>query len=389
MQGKRQFSLSPAAPRRRVLLALGYYDQQLHRGTARYARKAGWILDTHMAHHGVLPSHWQGDGILTLLFPQRTDLTEYVCASRAAVVDLTHDVNLALPRVLLDNEKIGQLAAGHLIERGFENLAFLKFSDASDIRERASGFAGAVRKARRKPLLLDWHAFSQTALGRDADWMEWLVGELHALPKPIGILAQSDSKGVALLNACEAAGLRVPEQVAVVGVDNDELACEFAPVPLSSVDSQRDELAYAGAALLDRLMAGLPAPAVAQRIAPNCVIVRESSDILAVNHVQVAAALRFIWQHYRDPITVKHVVDACPMSRCGLYGAFEKHVGRTLAEEIARKRVEHARKLLAGTGEKMSSVALLSGFSSGEHLSRAFTRLTGQTPSQYRRAHAG
>ena len=377
----------PAAPRRRVLLALGYYDQHLHRGTARYARQAGWILETHMAHYGVLPMYWQGDGILTLLMPHRADLTDYIRDSTVPVVDLTHDVDLELPRVMLDNEKIGQMAASHLMDRGFENLAFLKFTAAMDVREREAGFANAVRSAGRTLHRLDWHAFSSSRAGREANWMDWLARELPKLPKPIGVMAQSDSKAVVFLNACLAAGMRIPEQVAVVGVDNDELACEFAPVPLSSVDSNREELAYAGAALLDRMMEGTAPPVQPQRISPNCVVARESSNILAIGHVQVAAALRFIWQHYHEPITVKHVVAACPMSRCGLYSAFEKHVGRPLAEEIARKRVEHARRLLAESDEKIHTIATMSGFSSGEHLSRAFTRLTGQTPSEYRKAH--
>lgn len=389
MKRKKKFTIPPQPRRKRVLLALGYYDQKLHRGIARYARKAGWVLETHMAHYGVLPTHWEGDGIMTLLFPHRKDLIHLVRSSDAAVVDLTHDVALHLPRVLLENRKIGCLAAEHLLERGFEHLAFFKFTDAMDIREREEGFAGAVHGAGRMLHMLDWYSYSQAGGGRKrTNWMRWLLARLKELPKPVGIMAQSDNKGTILLNACAAADLRIPEQVAVVGVDNDELACEFAPVPLSSVDSNREELAYAGAELLDRVMAGRPAPAVPLRIAPRGVVVRESSDILAVSHVQVAAALRFIWQHYREPITVDHVVEVCPMSRCGLYRAFAKRVGRTLAEEIARKRVEEAKKLLAGTREKIHSVATMSGFSSGEHLARAFTRLTGETPSAYRRAHA-
>ncbi len=387
MRRKTKFTVPPQPRRKRVLLALGYYDQQLHRGIARYARNAGWALETHMAHYGVLPSYWEGDGIMTLLFPDRKDLLRLVRTSSAAVVDLTRDVALPLPRVLLDNQTIGEMGAEHLLERGFEHLAYFQFSNANDIRERAEGFARAVHRAGRSLLPLDWHAYSQAGRRRRVSWMRWLLAQLKALPKPVGIMAQSDNKGTILLNACAAAGLKVPEQVAVVGVDNDELACEFAPVPLSSVDSNREELAYAGAQLLDQVMAGGAAPATPRRIAPRGVVVRESSDILAVSHVHVAAALRFIWQHYREPITVDHVLDVCPMSRCGLYRAFTKRVGRTLADEIARKRVEEAKRLLTETREKIQSVAMLSGFSSGEHLARAFTRLIGAPPSAYRRKY--
>jgi len=345
---KRRFHLPAEPSRRRVLVALGYYDQHLHRGIARYARQAGWVLDTHMTHYGVLPPHWHGDGIIALLFPERTDLIAYVHRFPGPVVDLNHDVKLALPRVLLANEEIGRLGAAHLIERGFEHLAFLKVTDAADIREREPGFSKAVRTAGRTLHPLDCHRPGCTT---GADWFDRLVRSLRALPKPLGIMAQSDNKAIALLNACEAAGLFVPEQVAVLGVDNDELACEFAPVHLSSVDSNREELAYRGAALLDRLMSGGAAPPQPLRIQPKGVVVRASSDILALRHVDVASALRFIWRHFRGPIMVEHVLESGSMSRCGLYRAFERHVGRNIAEEIARKRIELAQDLLAGTKE--------------------------------------
>jgi len=366
-------------------MALGYYDHQLHRGVVRFAREAGWILDTSMGHYGVIPDHWQGDGILTLFLPSRPDIAQYVRRQKVPVVALTGDLpELAAPRVQLDNVRIGQLAAEHLLDRGFENLAFYKFSDIRDVRGREQGFRAAVRRAGRRYFRLDWHAAAQQRAARKLGWMAWLRRQFAALPLPLGVMAQSDNRAAYLISMCEAAGLVVPEQVAIVGVDNDEHACEFAAVPISSVDSHRELLAYRGAALLARLMDGHRPPRRIELVPPRGVVVRKSSDILAVPHQAVARALNFIWQHYAEPIGVSDVVRASHMSRCGLYRAFEDHVGRSIGEELARKRVERAQRLLAESNEKLHRVAVLCGFSGGEHLSRAFCRLVGLPPSQYR-----
>jgi LacI family transcriptional regulator len=369
--------------RRRVLMALGYYDHQLHHGIARYAREAGWILDTSMAHYGTIPDHWQGDGILTLLLSNRDDLIQFVQRATVPVVSLTTDVEaLAIPRVQLDNVRIGQLAAEHLIDRGFTNLGFYKFSNINDVREREEGFRRAVEQAGRKYFALDWHAASQRQPQRR--WFDWLKRQLQQLPLPIGVMAQSDNRASLLISACEAAGIAVPEQIAVIGVDNDQYACEFASVPVSSVDSNRETLAYQGAVLLGRLMEGAAPPESPVVVPPKGVVVRKSSDILAIEHKAVARALSFIWTHFLEPINVDDVIEASRMSRCGLYRAFEKHVGRSIGDELARKRVEQAQKLLAETDAKLHRIANQSGFSGGEHFSRAFTRLVGVTPSAYR-----
>lgn len=382
---RRPASSSAADSRRRVLMALGYYDHQLHRGIVRYAREAGWILDTSMGHYGVIPEHWQGDGIVTLLLPGRTDLIEYVRRQKVPVVSLTNDIpELPIPRVELDNVRIGQLGAEHLLARGFEDLAFFKFSNISDVQGRERGFREAVLAAGRRYTLLDWHHAAQEQPSHKRSWLEWLKRRLQELPLPVAIMAQSDNRASHLISACEAVGLAVPEQVAIVGVDNDEHACELAPVPISSVDSNRERLAYEGAALLARLMEKKQPPRGPRKIPPTDVIVRKSSDILAVPHKAVARALSFIWQHYCEPISVADVVRASRVSRCGLYRAFERHVGRSIGEELSRKRVEYAQRLLADSKEKLHRVAGLSGFSGGEHFSRAFHRLVGIPPSAYR-----
>ena len=368
----------------RVLLALAYYEHRMHLGAVRYAREANWILDTRMAHYGTPPEYWEGEGILTVVLPDRPDLVRYLRKKKVPIVGLTADLeDVVTVQVVLDNFRMGQLAAEHLIERGFRNLAFYKCTDYTDIQNREAGFASAVDAAGLDYRCLDWHAVS----GKNPrlELMGWLTRQLRDLPKPAAIMAQSDHRAYSLVNACEVAGLSIPEEVALVGVDNDEYTCEFAPVPITSVDSNREELAYRGAVVLDRLMRGRPVPSEPIVVPPIGLVVRRSSDILAIEHPEVSHALSFIWQHFRQRIGVDDVVAATAISRGGLYRAFEKHVGRTIREELEHKRIEHAQRLLLTTSDKVSHIARQCGFSSGEQFCRAFARTIKMTPSQFRR----
>jgi LacI family transcriptional regulator len=368
--------------RRRVLIALGYHDHQLYRGIRRYASQAGWILDTSASNYGTLPAHWRGDGILTLVYPDNTALRAYLRKTHAKLVNLGDDVDLGDGKVLMDNVAIGRMAAEHLLERGLRHFAFLKFSDVADVRGRETGFTDRLAHDGFLVTTLNWPK-SRKAF-RD-DWYAWLSRELLKLPAPVGVMAQSDNRAVCMLDACEAVGLKVPEQVALIGVDNKELVCNLAAVPLTSVDSDRERMAFEGSALLDRLMNGRPAPKGPILIPPRSVVLRKSTDTMAIDHADVRSALDMIWKRYTEPITVEDVVTANHLSRCGIYRAFEKHVGRSIGDEIKRKRLQHAQHLLAGTDEKLERIAILSGFSSGEYLSRTFHQVFGMTPSAYRK----
>lgn len=375
------------ATRRRVLLALAYYEHRMHHGVARYARSANWVLDSTMAHYRTPPAAWRGEGVLTLALPDRPDLIRYLRRLAVPIVALTMDVpTIAAARVVLDNFAVGRIAARHLIERGFKHLAFYKQTDYEDVRQREAGFASALKAAGLDYVCLDWHAAARK--NARANPFPWLRRKLLALPKPLGIVAQSDHRAYFLLCVCEDAGIRVPEEVAVVGVDNDEYTCQFAPVPITSVDTNRERLAYDAAAVLDRLIDGQAPPARPLLIPPLDLVVRRSSDIYAVEHPEVAKALGFIWRHFRSRIGVGDVVAATAMSRCALYTTFKDYMGRTIREEIERKRIELAERLLHASTEKVAVIARLCGYTSGEQFCRAFDRVTGKTPSEFRRSAA-
>lgn len=383
---RKQRSATKKQPKR-VLMAFSYYDHQMHLGVVRCARQAGWVLDTTMAHYGMVPGHWQGDGVLTFLLPERRDLIAFVQKRRVPIVALNTDVMKPVTAaVALDNSEIGRIGAEHLLSRGIKNFAFFKFVDINDVRGREEAFQANVLDAGGSYFPLDWHAASRN--DPRLRWFDWLKQQLRKLPKPLGVMAQSDNRACYIVSACEAAGLTIPEQVAVVGVDNDVHACELASVPITSVDSGRENLAFQGAALLDRLMRGEQPPTKPILVPPAGIVVRRSTDVLAIEHAEVGKALRFLWENFRRRIGVDDVVAVTAMSRCGLYVAFEKYVGRTIREELVRKRIECAKMLLVTSSEKIHHIGQLSGFRGGEQFCRVFSRAVGTSPARFRAQYA-
>jgi LacI family transcriptional regulator len=284
---------------------------------------------------------------------------------------------------------VGKLAAEHFIGRGFHDIALFNLGNFWPERERKATFQSTIEKAGRVFHELAHYQWLQEAeqanpVGAEDRALRRLERELKRLPKPLAVFTLNDDAGVLVLLACERARVRVPEEVAVLGCHNDSMICNFAPVPLSSVDDDLALQAYEAARQLDGLMNGQPMPPSPIRIAPKGVVTRTSTNILALPHPEVAAALRFIWEHYTEPIQTCDVVGAVNLSERQLIREFSKHVGHGVAAEIARKRIERAKQLLAETKLKAWQVAQQCGFTSVEHLSKAFTRIVGQAPSHYR-----
>jgi len=370
--------------RRRVLLAPGWYDYEVHRGVAAYAREANWILNDIPGHTHGIPVHWRCDGLL-LSLPRKPDpRLEQLMHRRMPMVDLRIENATPMPRVVLDNEAIGRLAAEHLLSRGFSDLAFYQAYPGQVELERCAGFRAAVEAAGKTFHLVNMTR-APVAVRRGEQRLEHLAGLLHALPKPIGIMGQYDGSAGEVVMACELAGIPVPEHVAVVGADNDPITSELGIIPLTSVDTNRFRHGYEAAALLGRLMDGGTAPRSPIRIPPKEIVERRSSSILAIKNLHVSRALSFIWEHYAQTIQVKDVVQATTISRRSLFALFRQHLGRTVMDEITRLRVTLAKKLLKTTDDKTFAVARSSGFTDARHLNKSFQRETGMTPTAYRR----
>jgi len=210
---------------------------------------------------------------------------------------------------------------------------------------------------------------------------DWLSG----LPKPLGVMACDDARARHVLEACRRLGLRVPDDVALIGVDNNEMLCELSPTPLSSVEQGLRRMGFEAAALLDRLMAGRKPSRLRYVIDPESVVTRRSTDVLAVDDPDVAAALRFVRDRACDDIGVPDVAEAIHVSRSTLERRFKAMMGRTVHAEIQRVRIERARQLTAATDLPLKQIAQQSGFRHLTYLTSLFRRRIGQTPAQYRR----
>ncbi|MGL5019281.1 MAG: substrate-binding domain-containing protein [Luteolibacter sp.] len=369
-----------------VLLAMGWYVHEINVGVARYARQAGWILEDLASHSGMINHHWAGDGIITLVEDPSSPLIQFLENTRVPVVNLTGQIpHLAYPRVLPNNYAIGKHAAEELLGRGFKHMAFLAMNrNAPVVEERMAGFRDTVISAGRTFHMLNCTELFKRGNTKRQLMEQWLMTELHKLPKPAGVMAQFDADANIIVQACANAGLQVPEQVAVVGVDNDPIYSQLGLIPLTSVISNRELIGYRGAELLDRLMQGGKPPTEPIRIPPGGIVVRRSTETFATDDEAVARALLFIKENAMSPISIAQVVQASKISRRSLYTKFSSVLGRSIQMEIVRQRLNLAKAFLASTDEKLEWVAYNSGFDGASSFSKAFRAYEGIRPSVYR-----
>jgi LacI family transcriptional regulator len=370
---------------KRVLLALGWYDYRLHQGIEKYAQEHGWHLYADLAREKVIPWGWEGDGVLAWL-GAGDDLAEFVESTRKPTVDFSlRRPQLKFPRVLEDHVHAAQLVTDHFISRGFGNFIFYSDADNWSYEERGKGFVSTLEAAGRKCLWLRWHRSADFASGRE-EWKrkrKWLGAEMKRAPKPLAVFAANDQLALDVLESCENLGVTIPDQVAIVGAEDYLLAPDAMHIPISSVDTNLESMGYRGAELLDRLMSGQPAPKAPIRIPAKGVVVRRSSDFLAIKHQGVAKSLRFIWEHCHEPICVKDLVVVAAMSRRGMHKAFLEHIGRTPGQELQCVRIERAKKLLAESGNKIGALARMCGYQSVNSFCIAFKRSTGMSAKCY------
>jgi len=370
--------------RKTVLLALGWYVHEIDMGVARYAKEHGWILDDISCHTGDLPS-WKIDGVITL-FADATQkrLIDFVKKSNVPVVALSDQVpEVHVPRVLPDNLAIGRTAAQEFLSRGFENFAFLVLDNAAPVvQERMKGFRDTVAAAGKSFTAIDYTGCWKK---KDAHnrLLKWLSGEIRKLPKPLAMMAQYDAEANYIVRACMDAGIPIPMEVAVIGVDNDPIYCELGPVPLSSVVSNREQLGYEGAAMLDQLMKRKKVKSPL-RIPPSGIILRQSSDVFAAKDPAIAKALNYIAHHLAEPFTLDDLAKESGVSRRGLYNKFNSYLGHSLHQEIIRQRLAKARQMLQTTDEKLATIAEVCGFKDGTGLSKIFRLYEHTTPSDVR-----
>jgi len=291
------------------------------------------------------------------------------------------------PRVVPDNRAVGRLAAEHLLGRGFRRLAWTGLRQAVYAQERKAGFVDAAVVAgvevTQAPITF-WHdAESDAAAAAEQQtifrrWCDALLG-------PTGLFVSNDELAVRFTDGCLRCGVRVPDDLAILGADDDEVLCETSYPPLSSVQVPAEQVGYEAARVLAALIDGRPAPPGPVLVPPAAVRTRQSTDVLAVADAEVAAALRHIRQHAEAGVDIDAMVDAMPISRRALEIRFKRHVGHTILEEVHRRRLDRAKRLLAETDLSVLEVAVRCGYTETQRLSEAFRRYEGESPTGYRR----
>lgn len=344
-------------------------------------------------------AHWAGDGIIARIENKR--IADAVTSPGLPVVDVSA-ANLVsgVPWVETQDVAIARAALDHLYERGFRNLAYIgdeRFNWSNWRRDRFVALAAerglSVNVAHASVVARVGVVTPEGTAAREGE--EWtaeisrLANWLLSLPKPVGVMTCYDLMGRQVLEACRHVSLAVPDDVAVVGVDDDELICELSDPPLTSVAPDAHRTGYEAAALLDRMMAGEPVKAEATLLPPLGVVPRASSDALAIDDADVSAAVRFIREHACDGIDVNDVVGRVPLSRRVLESRFKRLVGRSPHEEIDRVQMNRAQELLRGTDLSLVQIAEKVGFPHAEYLSVVFKKRVGMTPREYRKLHPG
>jgi LacI family transcriptional regulator len=301
----------------------------------------------------------------------------------AADVDLTQH---GIPSVVMNQPRAGELAAEHLLELGLRSLAFFGKRDEDWCQQRLDGFAEHVRERAPDARLSIYHkGDGDPGLIRNEPFgPQNVVPWLHSLPKPVGIFTGCDAWSVTLAEYCRIGGLRVPEDVALIGVDDDEFTCRLCSPPLSSVAMPLERLGNEVAVMIDYLMSGQQPPRQKVVLEPTGVTRRRSTDIVMVDDADVAAAIAMIRRNADRPLSVTEILRAIPVGQRKLERGFRRYLGRTMLQEIRRAHVREAERLLASTDLPVEEIASRSGFSSSSKLATAFREETGLTCSAYR-----
>jgi LacI family transcriptional regulator len=366
------------------------FDRGLRRGIVQYAQLHGpWTFHEEAPAylHGLTRSerlrslrNWRADGVILL----QARLADVRPLRIPMVVSIeTRRLRGSATQIVCDDDSIGAMAAETLMGLGLRNFAYcgLKGLEFSDVR--CQGFRRAIEKAghlthvyspRDKHPARSWHA-QLTRIGR------WVA----ALRKPVGIFACNDDRARMLSEVCRLREIRVPDDVAILGVDNDQQVCGSANPPLSSIALATERAGFEAAAFLDELMKGRGVGRGTVVVRPTHVVSRQSTDTLAIDDAGVARALRFIKDNANKDLRVADLPSTAGISRRALQGRFQRYLGRTPLEEIHRCRVERMKRLLVETDMTSRDIAAASGFEADAHFSRFFSRQAGLTPREYRR----
>lgn len=380
-----------AARPRRIALLMGQdagFHRQVLLGIRAYAgRNKRWLFHNAPPTRAVIAplKEWNPHGIIAHLDDEK--VAREILKLGKPVVDTACVLEgLGIPVVDVDHVAVGRLAAEYFIARGYQHFGYFGSESAYSAQLKQASFREAVEKAGFKayschveylPRLPDRASWKSV----DAQVRQWLKD----LAKPVAVLADHDVAAHDLADMCQILGLRVPDEVAILGVDDDELECQLAFPPLSSVAIPAERIGFEAARLLDQILSGRRTSHRAIYLPPVRVVTRHSTSSFAVDEPIVTAALHYIRNHFAEPLKVGTIADKLVVRRRVLEQKFRSLLGRSVLDEIHRVRVERVKEMLANTDLSMSQVANQSGFSTPQRMATVFRKVAGLAPGEYRR----
>ncbi len=379
---------------RKILLLIGdsrTYDRGLLRGIARYSHLHGeWIFVRKPPIYLIRKNNTKKlisrvDDVVDGIVATKEEITRDVINTEIPMMNVSAtERSFGAPVVANDKITIGKNAAEYFMSRGFKNFAYcgyglLEFSEA-----RGESF---TRFLQEKGYTVNIYSEYKKVIRGSDDFFNSLIKWLRSLPKPVALMVCNDDRGSEVLEACQLAELRVPEDIAVLGVDNDELICELVAPPLSSIPLNTEKAGYEIAESLDAMMKGEDLTSEVITVLAKQVVTRQSTDILAIEDEEVSSAIRFIRERARDSIQVSDVVDATMLSKRALQQRFKKALRRSISDEIRRIRMDLVAKMLVETNLTVSQISQKLGFVDFEHIGRYFKKHKGVSPTEYRKKH--
>jgi len=363
------------------------YGRALLRGITKYSRLHGpWVFYSEPGGLEKAMPHLEGWGANGIIMRDSLKGEKVIKMGVPVIVSVHLKEQISgFPFIDTDGVKIGEMAAKHFLDRGFRYFGFCGYNELHWSRGRCQSFVRKIAEAG-----FDTNIYKpKVAKRRRSVEKEQLlmVDWLKSLPKPAGVMTANDDMGRQLTEVCKIVGLQVPEEVAIIGVDNDDLVCELSDPPLSSIALNVERGGYEAAELLDRLMKGEKMRNQSIIIPPTHIEVRQSTDIMAIEDKDIVNAVRFINQHAREQIQVGEVANAANTSRRALQQKFRRVLNRTVHDEIRQARMEQVARMLAETNLSVSEIASTLGYSGVEKISRYFRREMGMTPVVYRKRH--
>jgi LacI family transcriptional regulator len=363
------------------------FGRQLIMGIARYSRLKGpWSFYKEQIGLKFSIPHltsWKPDGIIMRDSLIKKELLKLKIPTILVIHDSSYPKNL--PVIKTDSISIAKMASEHLIQKGIRNFAFCGFDNYEWSDERMmyfcqfnneAGYKTSIYSSQENKKIQNWEDEQQLI----SEWVK-------KLPKPVGMLACNDDQGQHILEVCKRTGFQVPEDVAVIGVDNDPMICEIGDPPLSSIALNVESAGYEAAKLLDELINNKQIHGQKILVSPTHIVQRQSTDILAVDDSEVASAIQFIKENAKNKILVSDVVKKTRVSRRTLEQRFKKTIHKSIYDEIRQIRVEWISRLLIETDLPISQITSLFNFTDVEHISRYFKKEKGIGLREFRKLH--